>query len=630
MPKDKTYTGKDIKVLSDRDHVRLRTQIYLGNMTPTTYPIPLFGDTFSVEQIEFIPAVYKAVGEIVDNSIDEFAQISIKNKVLKIEAEPLSGFYSISDNGRGIPIDKHKSGKYTPEVALGSLRAGRNFTENKEAGVIGQNGVGSACTNYCSTEFNIVVNRDGKKYVQSFEDGASIVRKPSIRKGPKTKTGTQVSFTLDDTVFEDVSIDPRLMRNKAIEVALTNPGLTVHYNKNKYKFNKGLEDIVKQITKKNGATYSEFTFKKEGIELQFFVISGAFESLDEQIFTWVNSSLLFDGGILNTQFLNAFIDKTIKHLAPAAKKQKIEITKNDVRQNLLVFGNLKLADPQYDAQSKTRLTGPNLRLEMAKMVTEGWKAFTRKNKAWLIDVTERAMVRHHASANRKAVKDHKKSLRKKVKDLQDATGRNRRECQLLITEGLSASSMITEARNPVTTGSFPLSGKINNVYGKTVAQVLGMGKLTDLLSACGLVPGQKVDIDDLRYGKFVIATDADFDGDDIFTLLVNLFFQFWPELFDPHYEPIVHRLVAPNVCLTKNKKRIHFATRAEYDKHKNKYKGWDVQYYKGLGSMERQDWDMILNGKSDTLIPIINDNQMADTLKLLFSNDTEARKEWLQ
>ena len=163
-----SYTSDDIKVLSDREHVRLRTQIYLGNTSPTTYPIPLFGDTFSVEQIEFVPAVYKAVGEIIDNSIDEFAQINSKNKVLKIEAEPLSGFYSISDNGRGIPIDKHKSGKFTPEVALGSLRAGRNFSDNKEAGVIGQNGVGSACTNYCSMDFNIVINRGGKKYVRSF------------------------------------------------------------------------------------------------------------------------------------------------------------------------------------------------------------------------------------------------------------------------------------------------------------------------------------------------------------------------------------------------------------------------------------------------------------------------------
>ena len=630
MPRKKEYTSDDIKVLTDREHVRLRTQVYLGNTTPTKYPIPLFGDSFAVEQIEFIPAVYKAVGEIIDNSIDEFAQIDIKNKTLKIEADPLNGWYSITDNGRGIPIGKHKSGKHTPEVALGSLRAGRNFDDNKEAGVIGQNGVGSACTNYCSSEFNIVVNRDGKKYVQSFEDGAAVVSRPSIRKGPATKTGTQVSFTLDDQVFKDVSVDPRLMKNKAIEVALTNPGVTVYYNKNKYKFNKGLEDVVKQLTKSSGGTYYEFSFTKDGLTMQFFVIVGAFESLDEQIFTWVNSSLLFDGGLCNTQFLNAFIDRTIKHLAPAAKKQKIEITKNDVRQNLLVFGNLKIADPEYDAQSKTRLTGPNLRLEMAKMVEEGWKSFVRKHKTWLTDVTERAMVRYHASANRKAIKDHKKSFKKKVPGLIDATGKDRRNCQLLITEGLSAASMITEAREPATTGTFPLTGKINNVYGKTVAQVLNMGKLTDLLAACGLVPGHKVDFTDLRYGKIIIATDADYDGDDIFTLLTNLFFQFWPELFDPHLEPVVYRLVAPNVCLIKGDKRVHFATREEYNKQKNKYRGWEVQYYKGLGSMERRDWDMILNGKTDTLIPITNDNQLEETFKLLFSNDAEARKEWLQ
>ena len=624
----KQYTSDDIKVLSDREHVRLRTQVYLGNMTPTQYPIPLFGDSFSVEQIEFTPAVYKAVGEIIDNSIDEFAQINTKNKTLSIQAEPLSGWYSISDNGRGIPIGKHESGKYTPEVALGSLRAGRNFSNNKEAGVIGQNGVGSACTNYCSSEFNIVVNRDGKKYIQSFEDGAAKISRPSIRKGPKTKTGTEVSFTLDDQVFKDVSLDPRLVRNKAIEVALTNPGVTVHYNKEKFKFNKGLEDMVKRLV--NGGSYFEFKYKADGIEMQFFVITGVQESLDEQVFTWVNSSLLFDGGMCNTQFINAITDRTIKQLAATAKKEKIEITKNDVRENLLVLGNLKIADPEYDAQSKTRMTGPNLRSEMVKMIEDGWRSFTRKNKQWLTDVTERARVRHHTTANRKAIKDHKKSFKKKVPGLIDATSRSRRECQLLITEGLSAASMITEARDPKTTGTFPLTGKINNVYGKTVAQVLNMGKLTDLLSACGLVPGQRASVDELRYGKIVIATDADYDGDDIFTLLINLFYQFWPELFDPHYEPIVHRLVAPNVCLLKGNQRVHFATREEYERQKNKYKNWEVQYYKGLGSMERQDWDMILNGNTDTLIPIVGDKEFKDTLSLLFSNDAEARKQWLQ
>lgn len=132
---------------------------------------------------------------------------------------------------------------------------------------------------------------------------------------------------------------------------------------------------------------------------------------------------------------------------------------------------------------------------------------------------------------------------------------------------------------------------------------------------------------DLRYGKIVIATDADFDGDDIFTLLANLFYQFWPELFDTD-QPVIHRLVAPNVCLTKGKKRIHFATREAYDKKKSRYKGWEVHYYKGLGSMERADWDMILGG--DSLIPITHDKGFDETFELLFGNDTEARKAWLQ
>ena len=156
-----------------------------------------------------------------------------------------------------------------------------------------------------------------------------------------------------------------------------------------------------------------------------------------------------------------------------------------------------------------------------------------------------------------------------------------------------------------------------------------MGKITNLLSAIGLTPGRPTHYLDLRYGKVIIATDSDYDGDDIFTLLVNLMFQFWPELFTKEH-PVVHRLVAPNVCLIKGKKRLHFSTRSMYDKKKNKYKGWEVQYYKGLGSMERRDWEMILDGSSDTLIPIYDDGDMESTLSLLFSGDAEARKGWLR
>jgi len=628
MARKKEYTGKDIQVLSDQEHVRLRTQIYLGNMHPTPYQIPIFEDgQFRVEEVTFIPAVYKAIGEILDNSVDEFAHIDIKNKQLTIEANPLLGEYLIADNGRGIPIDKHETGKYTPEVALASLRSGRNFSDDKEAGVIGQNGVGSACTNFCSVDFHVKINRSGKCYQQSFSNGASKISKPSIRKGP-AKTGTEITFTLDPEVFSDITLPDNLMRNRAVEIAMTNPGVGVSYNKQRYKYNKGMEEMVKKIIKNNVLGEGSY-YKFQAGDMEFYVVFGVNSSVDEQVFTWVNSSLLFDGGLCNTQFMNAFIDKAIKHLQPQAKKEKAEVTKNDVREGLLVFGNLRIANPEYDAQSKTRLTGPNLRTDMQKMVEDAWRSFSRQQKGWLEQVLERAMIRHHSKANAKAIKEHSKGLKKKVAGLTDATHKNRALTQLLITEGLSAASMITEARDPKTTASFPLTGKINNVYGCTPAQLLKMGKITNLLAAIGLIPGRKALRSELRFGKIVIATDADVDGGDIFTLLVNLFYQ-WPELFDKNYDPIVYRLVAPNVCLVKGKQRIHFATRKEYEKQKGKYRGYEVRYYKGLGSMVKEDWEMILSGKTDTLVPVIDDGNMAATLKLLFGPDSDVRKRWLQ
>lgn len=629
MSKKKSYGAEDIKVLSDREHVRYRTQIYLGSLNPTVFKMPLFiDDKFLIEEMEFIPAVYKAVGEIIDNSIDEFSQIDQKNKVLSIDAEPLKGIYTISDNGRGIPIDKHSSGKYTPEVALGSLRAGRNFTDDKEAGVIGQNGVGSACTNFCSRDFKATVYRDSKRYIQTFENGADKISKPRITDIASGKTGTEVSFTLDSSVFKDISLPEKLMHNRAIELALTNPGVAVQYNKQNYKFKKGFEDIIKVITK--DGEYFEFTIDTPTVTGQFFVVFGVNKNIDEQVFTWVNSSFLFDGGLCNTQFLNAFYDHAISHLVRAAKKNNIEVTKNDVREGLLIFGNLKIKNPEYDAQSKTRLTGPNIRKELNDILDAQWSVFARKNKDWFDKVLERAIHRHNFNENKKAIDDHQKSLRRKVPKLMDATSKNRFECQVLITEGDSAKSKISEAREPTTTAAFPLSGKVNNVYGATPAQLLNMGKLTDLLAVIGLVPGKKAIRSELRYGKVVIATDADVDGSDIFTLLVNMFYHFWPEMFDPEYEPLVHRLVAPNVCLVKGKERIHFTSRADYEKVKDKYKGYEVRYYKGLGSMAKQDWEMILSGKTNTLIPVVDDGKMGQTLELLFSPDADKRKEWLQ
>lgn len=621
--KKNTYTEKDIQLLSDRDHVRLRLPVYAGSTAVHEYEIPCFANnSLEFKKLSFIPAVYKCIGEIIDNSIDEFVQARIQNPTITIEAHPILGTYIISDNGRGVPIGKHDSGKYTPEVVFGSLRSGRNFTSDKNAGVIGMNGMGSSITCFCSTEFSVDIQRDGSRYHQTFSNGALDVSKPSIRKSSSQSTGTSISFQLDREVFSDVTLPVELIENRAIEIALTNPGITSEYNKKKYKFRKGFEDIVKKI--------SQNYFKFEQDDLEFYIVFDIHKGIDEKIFSWVNSSFLFDGGLCNTQFLNAFYDRVSSHLEKPAKKKKCEVTKNDIRQNLLIFGNLKISDPEYDAQSKTRLTGPNLRKEITSLIDNQWSVFSKKQKDWLNSILDLAAERHHTEANKKALKEHSKQLKKKVPGLIDAISKDRSICQLLITEGDSAASMITDARDPKTTAVLPARGKFNNVYGESVAQLLKMTKIADIISAIGLIPGKKAIRSDLQYNRVIIATDADVDGGDIFTLFVNLFYEFWPELFDPNYEPFIYRLIAPNVCATKNSKRIHFTTRAQYETTKSDYKTWSISYYKGLGSMIRADWEMILSGKTDTLIPITDDGKIKDVLKLLFSDDSDARKRWLQ
>ena len=619
----KTYTEKDISLLSDSEHVKLRTSVYLGNTNKTTYTVPYFlNNQFSYKEETFIPAVYKAINEVLDNAVDELIQCSIPNKLIKITANPLMGEYTISDNGRGVPIGKHSSGKYTPEVVFGALRSGRNFTDDKQQGVIGLNGMGISLVNICSSDFKVTIHRDGKKYTQHFSNNTDVITKPSIRKCAG-KTGTEVSFMLDPTIFNDITLPDDLLHNRAIEIAITNPGITVEYNKHKYKFKKGFDDVIK--------TMSSNFFKFSDDIMEFYVMFDAHGENEEKIFSWVNSSLIFNGGICNTQFLNAFYEKTISHLSSAATKGKYEISKNDVRKKLLIFGNLKLKNAEYDSQAKMKITGPNLRKEMLNMIDAYWPAFVRKHKQWISDVTETAKSRFHSIADKKAVSEHQKKSRKKIPGLKDATSKNRFDCKLFISEGDSAAANFTQVLdkdNVKLVASLPLRGKINNVFGATAAQVLQMGKLANLLTAIGLTPGEKAIRSNLRYGKIIIATDGDVDGDDINSLLINMFYHFWPELFDPAYEPIIFRLMAPNVIASKSNKRIHFSSVDEFNKNKHKYKNWEIEYMKGLGSLHNEDYKQLITDEN-YLLPFIDDGNMEETLTLLFGKDIAARKKWL-
>lgn len=444
MAKDIEYTADDIQVLSDREHVRLRTQVYVGSTHPTTFTIPLLSEpSLVIEDVTFIPAVYKLIGEIIDNSIDEFSQITSKSKTLKITANTTIGKYTISDTGRGIPIEKKteisngiETEIWTPELALARLRAGRNFSNNREVGVQGMNGVGSACTNFCSSEFNVNIHRNNLLYNQQFTDGAKNIFPPTITQQKTRVSGTEISFVLDNTVFSDISLPNSLIRNRAIEIALTNPDITVVYNSERFKFNNGLQEYINKIAA-NKISY-KFMINEENIQGEIYVICDGHSGLDEQIYTWVNSSFMFDGGKCNVQFFNVLCDRVIMHLDREAKKLKTEVTRNDVRNGLLILANIKIKNPEYDSQSKTRLTGPDLRKDFITTIDANWKTFAKTASSWLTSVLERANERHHRDENKKAIDDHEKRQKRKIKvaGLLDATSSNRSDCQLLLTEGL--------------------------------------------------------------------------------------------------------------------------------------------------------------------------------------------------
>jgi len=473
----KQYTEKDITVLSDRDHVRLRVGIYFGSNQQTDIEVLSLTDGIEFKQYTIVPAAFKAVGEIIDNCIDEFAQVDKKSKKLSIIADATAGKYTISDNGRGVPIGKHETGTYTPEVVFGSLRSGRNFTDERQQGVQGQNGVGSSCVCFSSTSFDISINRDGKEYHQKFMGGGSNIMPPKITKKSSKQTGTQIAFMLDPDVFLSTQLPTELMQHRAIEIAMINPGIVVSYNKTKYQFKKGIEELVAKHTDQ----YFKFHYATETATLEFFVVFNQHKNDDEKIFTYVNTSPLFDGGLCNTQFTNSFYSKVISHLASSAKKQKIEVSKTDIKHGIVIIGNIKTINPEYNSQAKTRYVGPSLKQEMDILIDGMWSAFVRKHKNWFDEVLERAYLRYNHVTNKNIEKEMIGKRSKKVPNLTDANSKNRFECKLLITEGKSAASSIIEVRNPNDTGCFPLTGKINNVYNMSASQLLKAGKVTDLL-----------------------------------------------------------------------------------------------------------------------------------------------------
>lgn len=458
---DKNYSADDIKVLSDMEHVRLRTAIYLGSTKETSYEIPIFeANDIKIKQKFFIPALFKGVNEIVDNGVDELTQLKKKDKKIGLNHDTILNRFKVCDNGRGVPIDMHsQTQRYTPETVFTELRSGRNFEDDeKESGVIGTNGVGSSCVAMISEEFNVQIKRDKKFYEQMYYDGTSKIDEPAINTYNGRDTGTCIDFKFDTSLpqFETTKIDPELIHNRAFEIALNNPELEVTYGRKqldddgdeeqiseKYHFKGGMGEYIKKVSDR----FFEFKYDHPDFTAKYYIVLDKYQGIDEKIFVYVNSSLLFEGGTAEFMFFNQFFGAVQTKLKTEIKKRKVDLNKNDVRQNLMVIADVKMKNPQYDNQSKTRLISQEIKKHIEKLVADNIAKFISTNKDWVEEVLDRAEFRQRI-ADMAEVKKKQKKKKGKLAKLIDCYSKDRSQCSIAFSEGdcITADTPIITAK----------------------------------------------------------------------------------------------------------------------------------------------------------------------------------------
>lgn len=616
---------EEILSLTEYAHSRLKTEMYLGSRSLHTQTILLYDDDRIpyTEELEFVPAVYTAFREIVDNSLDEIAH-GHGNRI-DITYDEKTGKMTVKDNGRGIPFtidSKTKMHKVT--LALSHARTGRNFGERGE--IAGTNGLGAATVNFCSEYFKVEVWRDNKKFEQTFNEGKDELKigKPKITKKTSTKTGTKISFRLSNKVFKNKLLPLRFISSRVLEISLCNPLLKVYFNGKQMKTKPNLE---KNLFPKEQLI--SIDIKKLGFRSRF-MLKPNFRNDGEFIHSIVNNIPAFNGGIHIDMFRRLFYSGMVDALKAQSRKRKLAPNRSDINSDLLIFNITTMNAPNFDAQSKTRLINEEAGKHV-KAALEDEKIFKKiiqKHPAWIDEIYERCATRTQKKENSESKKLAKRFLRNKVPELYDASGKDREKCILFLAEGNSAIAGMTSVRDPEIHGGLGLRGKLLNVYGEKAKKILTNQTLLNIMNSVGLIIGERADRTRLRYGTIYLAHDMDPDGFNIGALLINFFYKYWPELFADQENPFFYVFNTPYIIADKGKKRKYWYAHNYDEFNSSEYKGWSITRAKGLGSLTEEDWKYSL--RNPDLFPIVDDGGLADALELIFRSDfADKRKEWI-
>ncbi len=611
------YDAEDIKVLEGLEGVRKRPAMYIGSTGKE--------------------GLHHLVYEAVDNSVDE--ALAGHCKVIQVTLNK-DGSATIEDDGRGIPVDIHPKFKVPAvEVALTKLHAGGKFDKKSYMISGGLHGVGISVVNALSKKLIIEVRREGKIYQQEYSKGEVKSKLTIVGKYSNGGTGTKVTFWPDEEIFSTLNFDYKFLENRLREIAFLNAELRIILNdeiknkKEEFFYSGGLIEFVKLINKSKEVLHKPIYFKREingsAIEVAIQYNSG----YQENIFGFVNTINTVEGGTHVSGFKTA-LTRVINDYAKKKGLLKNEaLSGEDVREGLTVIISLKIPNPQFEGQTKTKLGNSEIKGQVDSVVTSALAEFFEENPTIARKITAKSM---DAAKARLAAKKAKDLVRRKSAfslgglpgKLSDCSNKKSDDTELYLVEGESAGGSSRQARNKETQAILPLKGKILNVEKSSPAKAFSSEEIANIITVIGTGVGEQFNSEKLRYKRVIIMTDADVDGEHIKTLLLTFFFRFMPQLIE---NSNIYVALPPLYRIRKGKDYYVYSDE-ELKKTIEKLGGGDVTRFKGLGEMSSdQLWDTTMDPKKRKIKKIfIEDAVEADRVfTMLMGDDVQARKEFI-
>jgi len=629
------YGADKISVLKGLEAVRKRPAMYIGDVGKRGY--------------------HHLVSEVVDNSIDEALAGFCSSIIVTIKND---GFISIEDDGRGIPVEIHKTeGKPALEVVMTVLHAGGKFDKNTYKVSGGLHGVGVSVVNALSETLVAEVHRDGFCYKQEYKIGQPTTDVEKI--GKSDKTGTIISFKPDESVFSHKGFEEEVIKGRLKELAYLNKNLSIKLINEpeetdiEYCFPGGLSDFVKYLDGNEDLIHDEvIVVNKEDIEVPVDLALRYSTNYNSNIFSFVNNINTIEGGThlsgfrsALTRALNSYANKN--DLIKTKKNEKFSLSGDDFREGLTVVISVKVQEPQFEGQTKTKLGNGEVKGLVDNVVYDGIQAFLEQNPKVGKRIIEKAA---EAARARIAAKKARELVRKKSGlgsttlpgKLADCSNKDPMQCELFLVEGDSAGGTAKQGRDRRTQAILPLRGKVINSEKAREDKLLANNEIQSMITALGCGFGEDEDDpnsfnpEKLRYHKIVIMTDADVDGSHIRTLLLTFFWRKMKSLVQGGY---LYMAMPPLYKLKQGKKERYAYTDEERDnilrrlESENKTK-IDIQRYKGLGEMNAdQLWETTMNAETRTLIQVTVDHIMEEETNVRFrelmGSEVEHRRKFI-